>query len=134
VSASGTGTSFRARLALGALALSGVLLGACGPDFDHIEMTTRPTRLGGRLDLQRVEVPIGGILKAHILPLNDDREVLEPDVRSLDPSVVEVARVASELDFAFLGVRKGTTRVEIRAAGDVVLILDAVVTDQPSAF
>jgi hypothetical protein len=115
-----------------ALALAALGVVACGPDYQRTDIegvVTSP--LGGRIDYSRVEVPLGMILKAHIVPTNDEGKPMETTIRSRDPGVVEVAPVVSDHDYAFLGLRPGITQVEIRAEGDLVLIIDAVVTAQP---
>jgi len=119
---------------LAALALASAALAGCGPDYDHTEIVgIVPSRLGGRIDYTRVEVPVGMVVKAHIAPYNDERELMPTSVRSLDPSVMEVSSVITDQDFAFLGLRPGVTQIELRAEGELVLVLDAVVTEQPAA-
>lgn len=107
---------------------------ACGPDYDRTDIQgVIASPLGGRVDRTRIEVPVGMIVKAHIVPWNDDREPMEATIRSRDPGVVEVAQVVSDRDYAFLGLRRGTTQIEIRADGDLVLVIDAIVSDQAPA-
>ena len=63
---------------------------------------------------------------------DDDHKELAADLRSKDTNVVEVTGVVTPGDYAFLGLRPGQTEVEVRAGGHLVLILTAVVTEQPS--
>ncbi|MDB4938680.1 MAG: hypothetical protein JWP87_5652 [Labilithrix sp.] len=116
---------------LAALALG---LGGCGPDYDHTDIASvrsPPAPLTGHVDYARVQVSLGAVVTAHIVPYDDDHKVMSVDLRSKDPSVVEVTNVVSDHDYAFLGMKTGTTEVELRADGHLVLILTAVVTDQP---
>ena len=115
--------------------LSTVALGlvACGPDYDHTDISAvRKTKLGGDINIQRLEVPEGLVLKAHIAVWNDDEETMPLVVRSKDPSIVEVAGVVSDRDYAFLGLQRGRTEIEFVADGTVVLTIEANVVAQPT--
>lgn len=116
-------------LSLVAFALA---LGACGPSYDHTEITgIVASPLGGAVTFQSVDVPEGMIVKAHIASLNDDDDLMDGIVRSHDESVVRVSRLVSDRDFAFEGLKPGRTEVEILADGKLVLVLDAIVSAQP---
>jgi len=124
------GRLFRRMAVLGGLALS---LAACGPEYDRTEITgVRKTQLGGDVSTQRIEVPEGLVIKAHIVVWNDDNEQMELAVRSKDPSIIEVAGVVNERDYAFLGKRRGRTEIEFVADDTVVLTVEANVTAQPA--
>jgi hypothetical protein len=117
------------------LAFAAVGLGGCGPDYDHTDIVgvrAPPAPLSGRVDYARVQVSVGAVVTAHIVPYDDDHKALDVDLRSKDPSIVEVTNVVSDHDYAFLGMKTGTTEIELRADGHLVLILTAVVTDQPA--
>lgn len=125
-SISRTGTMLAA-----ALAACGLLLGGCADEYERTDITNvRKSDLGGAISTSRIEVPVGMIVTAHIVPFNDDREMMAAELRSANPDVVEVAHVVSDRDYAFLGMRPGVTEVELRADGKVVLIIQAVVTEQ----
>lgn len=107
-------------------------LTGCGPDYDHTEISgQRIGSLGGRVDRSRIEVPEGMIVTAHIVAYNDDDEVMSTSVRSADPNVVDVREIITEHDYAFVGMRVGTTDIEIAAGGKTVLVISAVVVPQP---
>jgi hypothetical protein len=107
-------------------------LAACGPDYDHTEISAvKSPALGGGLTMQKLDVHEGLIVKAHIVVWNDDKEPMPLDVRAVDPTIVEVAGVVSDRDYAFVGLKAGHTQVEFRADGDVVLTVDADVLPQP---
>jgi hypothetical protein len=117
------------------LAVAAVALGGCGPDYDHTDLTVGrapPAPLAGRVDYARVQVSVGAVVTAHIVPYDDDHKVMTLDLQSKDKNVLEVANVVSDHDYAFIGLRTGTTEVELRADGKLVLILTAVVSDQPA--
>jgi len=123
------------KAALAKLALA-VALGAstmaCGPDFERTQISgVLPSKVGGRFDVTRLEVPAGTILKASVIPLDDRGKRMPGALYSRDPSVLEIANVVSEYDYAFIGLRPGVTQIELRADGDLVLVVDAVVTAQP---
>ncbi|AKU97969.1 hypothetical protein AKJ09_04633 [Labilithrix luteola] len=107
-------------------------LGACGPSYDHTEITgVVASPLGGTVTFQRVEIPEGMIVKAHIVSLNDDDDLMGGTVRSHDESIVGVSSLVSDRDFAFEGRKPGRTDVEILADGKLVLVLEAIVSAQP---
>lgn len=105
----------------------------CGPDYERTDITNpRPSPLGGRVDRSRIEVPAGMVITAHIIPYDDDQEIMPIDLRSRDTGILEVAGVITEHDYAFFGLRPGTTQIELRADNRLVLVIDAVVTEQPA--
>lgn len=123
-----------ARSWLAACALAAFAATACGPEFDRTEINAVVSSgLGGSINKSRVTVTEGMALKAHIVPVDDDDEPMPMQIRSRDPDIMDVTRVVSDRDYAFLGLRQGRTEIEIRADGEIVLILEAVVTPQPSA-
>jgi len=129
-------TRSRTRAALFAAVLALALapaLGGCGPDYDRTEINAQPSKLGGGVTKSRIEVPLGMVVKAHIVSYDDDEKVMKATFRVADPAILEVAGVVTDSDYAFLGLRPGITQVELRADGDLVLIVDAVVTEQPAA-
>lgn len=106
---------------------------ACGPDYDHTVIDGVVTGTPrGSIDIARVIVAEGALVKAHIVSFDTDREKMPTDVRSADPATLQVSKVVSTDDYAFLGLKAGTTTVEIKAQGDTVLILEAIVTPQPA--
>lgn len=113
----------------GALALS-----ACTADYDHTEITnvkgSQP--FPGTVSYGRIVVPVGMVVTAHIVSYDDDHKSMAMGLQSMDPRVVEVEGVVSANDFAFFGLTPGSTDVEFTAAGKVVLIVTAVVTNQPA--
>ena len=119
-----------------ALALvAGALLAGCGADYDHtdvINVHAPPKPLDGRVDYARIHVSVGAIVTARIVSYDDDHKEMPTDMRTKDTSVVEVTGVVAPGDYAFLGLRAGQTEVEVLADGKLVLILTAVVTEQPT--
>lgn len=107
-------------------------VGACGPDYDHTDITgVKASGLAGSFDKAKLDVHEGLIVKAHIVGWNDDREAVPLEVRAVDPTVVEVAGIISDRDYAFVGLRSGHTQIELRFEGEVVLIVEADVHPQP---
>lgn len=113
-----------------ALALGGT---ACGPEYDRTEISAvkGQNTLGGAINTQRLDVPEGLVITAHIVVWNDDNEQMSLGVRSKDPSVVEVAGVVNDRNYAFLGLKPGQTEIELVADGTVVLTIPATVATQP---
>ncbi len=130
-----TGFARLARLArLGAAAACTLALAGCGADYDHTEISnvkgSQP--FPGTMNYARIVVPVGMVVTAHIVSLDDDRKTMATGLRSKDERVVEVHGVVSPDDYAFFGIATGTTDVELTANGKVVLVVTAVVVDQPS--
>lgn len=114
-----------------AMALSSVA--ACAPEYDHTDIgQARQSVLGGRVDRQGIQVPEGMIVTAHIVAYNDDDKIMTMSLRATDPTILDVANVITEHDFAFIGRKQGTTEVELRADDRVVLVMQAVVGPQPT--
>ena len=114
-----------AALALGAL--------ACGPEYDRTEISAVKghTTLGGAINTQRLDIPEGLVITAHMVVWNDDNEQMSLGVRSKNPSIIEVAGVVNERNYAFVGLKEGTTEIELIADGDLVLTIPATVKKQP---
>ena len=111
-----------------------LLLAGCGPEYDHTDIFSvhaPPKPLAGQVDYARIQVSVGAVVTAHIVSYDDDHKEMAADLRSKDTNVVQVTGVVAPGDYAFLGMRPGQTEVEVRADGHLVLILTAVVTEQP---
>ena len=105
----------------------------CGPSYDHTDFTPRPSKLGGTVDRQQIVVPEGMIVTAHVVSYNDDNKEMSVGLHSRDDSTLQVQSVISDHDFAFVGLKQGTTDVELRAEGDLVLTITATVVPQTAA-
>jgi hypothetical protein len=115
-----------------ALALAAFGVVGCGDDYDRTEFRDIKTPLGGGINRSRLEVPLGMIVTAHIAARDDDDETLDVHIASANTSIVEVAPTQNDRTYSFLGVGRGTTEISIKAEGKTVLILRAIVEDQPS--
>jgi hypothetical protein len=87
--------------------------------------------LGGSVNYASVSVPEGMVVKAHIAPFNDDNNPLTCVLSSEDATIMDVSQAVGDKDYAFYGLKPGTTRINVRAGDAVVMVLDAVVTAQP---
>jgi len=117
---------------LAALALAALGTAACGPDYQRTDIPTTGliAPQGGNISYQSVVVPEGTVLKAHIVSFDTDGKTMNNQVRSNDSGIMDAVSVISDHDYAFLGIRQGKTTIEIKAADDTVLVLEAVVTPQ----
>lgn len=120
-------------LALAALAFGGASLTACGPDFDHVSIDGVVTAGNGTgaINTARITVQEGMVLKAHIVPYNDDNEIMLTRLETHDGRFIGTSYVISDQDFAFYGISAGETDIDVFAEGKLVLVLHAVVTPQP---
>ncbi len=115
-----------------AVALSS--LAGCTAQYDHTDIgQSRASVLGGRVDRQGITVPEGMIVTVHMVSYNDDNNIMPMTLRAADPTILDVSNVVSDHDFAFIGLKQGTTDVELRADDRVVLVMQAVVGPQLSA-
>lgn len=106
---------------------------ACGPQYDRTEITAvQPSVLGGEVGVHRISVHEGMLVKAHVVVWNDDNVQMPLQIVADDPSVVEVAGVINDRDYAFIGRRQGRTLVRLVADGTTVLSIAADVLAQPS--
>lgn len=118
-----------------AVVLASLVFGvaACGPEYDRTEISAVKGQgtLGGTVNTQRLELPHGLAITAHIAVWNDDNEQMPLGVRSKDPSIVEVNRAVNDRNYTFIGWQQGRTEIEFLADGNVVLTIPATVTAQP---
>jgi len=121
------------RLAASVLVMAcGLALAGCGADYDHTDISNvRVGPLGGRVNYARVDVVVGALVVAHVANVDDDKDPMKTEFVIKDNRVVDVQGVVSDGDYAFFGLSVGTTEVEIRAAGKLVLILSVYVSAQP---
>lgn len=106
---------------------------ACGPDYERTDITsTIPDELGGGINIQKLTVHEGMILKSHLTVWNDDREQMKLTIRSDRDDIVEVGNVVSPNDFVFIGKKVGQAAIEISADDELVLRIFAEVVPQPS--
>ncbi len=117
---------------VGAMAMIAGLV-ACGPDYDHIDVNPVKGQgtLGASISAQRLEVSEGLVITAQVIPWNDDDERMPLAIRVQDPSIVEVAGVVNDRNYAFIGKKAGNTQIEFVADGEVVLRMSATVVPQP---
>jgi hypothetical protein len=87
--------------------------------------------LGGNVNYARVEVLDGALVIAHVANVDDEQDDMKTEFRIQKPDVVDVQGVVSDGDYAFFGRKVGTSEVEIRANGKLVLILTVYVQPQP---
>jgi hypothetical protein len=124
---------YRHFAALALVAALAASVTGCAAEYDRTDIRgVRQSALGGRLDRSRLEVPTGMIVTAHIVSYNDDNNIMTMSLRAKDPGIVDVSNVVSDHDFAFIGLKPGTTDVEVLADDKVVLIISAVVSPQPA--
>lgn len=115
-------------------ALMALPMVACGPDYDHLELSgEKASPLGGDVKENHITVPEGMIVKVHVVPWNDDKETMPGHVFSHDADTMEIAAIVNDRDYAFIGKKPGHTQVEFQADGKTVLIVEADVTPQPAA-
>lgn len=114
---------------LGALAAT---LAACGPEYDRVDIDAVEADLGGGVSSRLIHVPAGLVVKAHIVPWNDDKDPLALTLRSKDESILKIAPTVNDRDYVFIGQKEGSTEVEFYADGKIVMTVPASVTPQTS--
>jgi len=78
----------------------------------------------------RIQVPVGGIVTAHIAPVNSDGKPMVGEVRSRDPDLLAVESAVGDKVYALLGLKAGQTDIDLLADGLVVQTIHAEVTAQ----
>ena len=123
----------RTAVVLASLAPLALAVAACGPEYDRTEISAVRGQgtLGGTIDTQRLEVPHGLAITAHVVVWNDDNVQMPLGVRSKNPGIVEVNRAVNDRNYTFVGLQQGRTEIEFLADGNVVLTIPATVTAQP---
>jgi hypothetical protein len=116
-----------------AVAIAAGMMG-CKSEYDRTVITagSRPSPFPGHVTEESILVTNGTVTTAHIVSYNDDDNIMTMNVRAVDPTVLDVSNVISDHDFAFVGLKVGTTDVEIRADDKVVLVISASVVAQPA--
>jgi hypothetical protein len=116
---------------LGAALAFAVASTGCAASYDRTDITdVSQSDMPGTVSLNTVRVTEGSLLTAHVIPYNSDGNPLNGEVRSQNPKVLDCTRAIGN-KWAFLGVSKGTTTVELVADGEVVGRITAEVTAQP---
>jgi hypothetical protein len=104
---------------------------ACGPEYDHTTITNvKGSDIGGTMDLAHLEVPEGMITTANIVVYNDDDEIMKLVPRSADPSTIEVSNIINAHNYGFIGLKKGHTQILLYAEDELVVTIEADVTEQ----
>ncbi len=116
---------------LGAALAFAVLSTGCAATYDRTDITdVSQGDMPGTVSLNTVRVTEGALITAHVIPYNSDGNPLNGEVRSQNPKILECTRAIGN-KWAFLGVSKGTTTVELVADGEIVGRITAEVTAQP---
>lgn len=105
---------------LATITLLGVaaLLGGCGNHYSTHTFDQVQTPAGGQVSTQSVRVPLGAAAKAHVMAYDDDGHRMNGDVRSSDPTVLDVQNlVTGDDDWVFLGRRAGHVEIQLYANG-----------------
>lgn len=110
-------------------------LTACGPNYSKTEIDQVTTgRLQGEVTTTHIRVVEGSVITARITPYDSDHHDLTSHVRSLDESRLTVTPMVTDHGYAFYGLAPGRAEVEVKADGEVVLVIDADVEPQPGSF
>ena len=110
----------------GRAALLGALMAlpmlACGPDYDHLELSgTKASPLGGEVKDNHISVPEGMIVKTHVVPWNDDKETMPGHVFSHDSDTLEIAAIVNDRDYAFIEINRRLRRLHPGVVAGVIV-------------
>lgn len=128
----GAKMSKRVRVLFAVSLLATFALG-CGRHYEEHDVQEIKANGGGRIDDLTVSLPEGAVLTAKLIPLDNDEEPMsDPDVRSDDPNVLGVLRVAdgTSVHFAFVGRAPGRTTVRYFAESRQVRQAPAIVSER----
>ena len=116
---------------LGAAVAFALASTGCAASYDRTDITdVSQGEMPGTVSLNTVRVTEGALITAHVIPYNSDGNPLNGEVRSQNPKILDCTRAVGN-KWAFLGVSKGTTTVELVADGEIVGRITAEVTAQP---
>jgi hypothetical protein len=112
-------------VAAAALALAGCRDGS----YARAEVTAQQGDTSATLDLYSgVAIDEGAATSAHVELRAHDSDVMTGDLVSADPTVLRIAHTPTDAKrFVFLGVRAGTTRIEVTAGGERVAAVPVTV-------
>ena len=113
--------------------LSILLLPACAATYDHTEITQVGTgTLYQTASAKSMDLELGDVLTADVVPYNTDDNRMVGEVTSADPGVVAVLHTSSG-GYGFLGVSTGTVKLTLYADGAPVGSVEATVYPQEAS-
>ncbi|MEO8876343.1 MAG: hypothetical protein ABI461_12210 [Polyangiaceae bacterium] len=102
----------------------------CSSSYNHEEITEVSTGdLSGTVTLQSINIPVGGITVAKVIPYNSDKNPMIGIVTSDHPEILLVEG-AEDNKWAFSGVSVGTATIHFMADGAVIATVVAKVSVQ----
>jgi hypothetical protein len=115
-------------VSLAALALSSVACG--GPHYDTHEIDKVVAPTGGTMSLNKIRIPLGGAVKAHLVAYDTNHHRMSGGVSSdAVPIVAAENEITGDDDWVFLGIAPGTTVIHLQAEGATVRDIQAEVVD-----
>lgn len=108
------------------------VLSGCTASYNHEEITNtstgdiQPTAI---VTTSQIQLPVGGITVAQVIPYNTDHNPMVGIVQSDNPNVLTVEGATGN-KWAFSGVSAGTANISFLADGAVVATVAATVVVQ----
>jgi hypothetical protein len=104
----------------------------CGPSYSYTAFSdVGGNQLPASVTATQISLLVGDVVTAQVAPYDSAGKELPGDVASEDATVLQVYHAIGDRKFAFLGVKAGTTRVDIIANGMPVGSVTATVSAQP---
>lgn len=120
------------------IVLSGLLgaaslfaMGCGGPSYAHTDIDqVSQSALPASVTVQTISARVGGVVTAHIVSYNSDKDAMSNTVESDNAGVLEVSTTPGDHVYAFIAASPGTAHITVRADGDPVLNITATVDPQ----
>jgi hypothetical protein len=101
---------------------------ACGGYKEHVFDRVDAPGGGSASVTDGVRVPLGGVVKVHVIAKLDTGAQVESTLASHDPSILDIKPIITgPEDVVFLGTSVGKTQIDLKAAGKVEHTIDAEV-------
>jgi hypothetical protein len=104
----------------------------CAPKYKRTVFSqTGGGEVSGSVNAELVSVAVGTVVTAQVAPYDSSDAPIPCEVVSQDATTLQVYHASGDRKFAFLGIKEGSTRVEVHANGITVGVIQAQVVAQP---
>ena len=121
--------------ALGVVVVGAFGLAACGPDYDHTDLTLVGTSYQGGQNtatLSKITITEGSAMTVHLVVFNDDNEKMPPTFKNSDDTVINFVGGVDVDNYTILALKQGSSQLRIIADDETVQRIDVSVVPQPA--
>ena len=120
---------------LGVVVAGTFALAACGPDYDHTDLTVVGNSYQGgenTANLQKITITEGSAMTVHLIVYNDDNEKMQPTFKNSDNTVINFVGGVDVDNYTILALKQGSSELRIIADDETVQRIAVSVVPQPS--